>query len=147
MPPATTPSARRQPEKNIFTASAEIPPFDAVRTCVPFNVLVAKGDANRVTVAAEEEVVNATRVQVAGTLVILSLAHGFTSVSPINVTVTSAEATALRSVQNSGSGTLVVGPGFALPDLEVASSGIGGVQVHGAAVQSLQVLASGCGAL
>lgn len=145
------PPARRAPQpeaqRTVVTTSVPLPIFSAVRSCVPFNVLVAVGANNSVTMTAEQEVVNATRVQLAGTLVILSLARGFTSASPINVTVTSSEKGALRSVQNAGSGTLVVGPGFQLPELRIESAGVGGVHVRGADIQRLQVLASGCAGL
>lgn len=91
-------------------------------------------------------------MQTAGNTVILSLQQGFTTLNPINVTITvnssrvdSDNGSKPREVvQNLGTGNLVLGPGFKSGDiLAVSSSGVGGVQVHGIAAENLVVTASG----
>lgn len=68
-----------QQERGFITASATLPPFRALKTCVPFNVLVKSSESANGSLAltAEAAVINATEAAFVGDMLIVALRHGF----------------------------------------------------------------------
>eukprot|EP00201_Polytomella_parva_P021681 CAMPEP_0175047284 /NCGR_PEP_ID=MMETSP0052_2-20121109/5504_1 /TAXON_ID=51329 ORGANISM="Polytomella parva, Strain SAG 63-3" /NCGR_SAMPLE_ID=MMETSP0052_2 /ASSEMBLY_ACC=CAM_ASM_000194 /LENGTH=481 /DNA_ID=CAMNT_0016311131 /DNA_START=477 /DNA_END=1922 /DNA_ORIENTATION=- len=125
----------------VIKTIATLPPFTGARLCVPFNVLIlpppsdsTKMEPNKTVLhfTAEPAVINATLVLLSQSGVLsVSIASGFKSDYPINLTIIATDPSTLKFVQNFGSGNVVVGPGFNLHGIQIASTAVGGVYVYG----------------
>lgn len=139
-----------------------IPSFYAIRSCLPFNVLVLPSNASsnisatgplgspgdntngtgRVVFVAEQDVINATNVTVTNGVLALSLAHGFATRQAIQLTVYTA-LQPLVYAGSFGSGDLVLGPGIHTTSLAIYSSGVSQVKAFNMTVQDLAIVTTG----
>ncbi|GFH17906.1 DUF2807 domain-containing protein [Haematococcus lacustris] len=78
-----------------------------------------------------------------GVLSISIAPGGFATSRTIRCTLTTANASSLRSVQSFGAGTVVVGPGFELERLQVVASGTSPIMLLGPTIEALNVSAAG----
>ncbi|KAJ9517477.1 hypothetical protein QJQ45_024953, partial [Haematococcus lacustris] len=130
--------------------SATLPPFHSVRACVPFIVLIAAPEVaslagnGSLALAADAAVISRVNVSVTRGVLSISIAPGgFATSRTIRCTLTTANASSLRSVQSFGAGTVVVGPGFQLERLQVVASGASSTHVLGPTIEALNVSAAG----
>lgn len=133
-----------------YTATARLPPLIAVRSCLPFNILVKPRNDSEVATLVElrgdQAVVKATvlSASTAG-LLTLSIAQGFVSTNPINLTIYTNDTQTLQFVQNSGAGSVVVGPGYDVNTLDVRTSGLGKVFVLDVQAKLVDITSKGSG--
>ncbi|GFH19361.1 DUF2807 domain-containing protein, partial [Haematococcus lacustris] len=94
--------------------------------------------------AADAAVISRVNVSVTRGVLSISIAPGgFATSRTIRCTLTTANASSLRSVQSFGAGTVVVGPGFQLERLQVVASGASSTHVLGPTIEALNVSAAG----
>ncbi|GFH31464.1 uncharacterized protein HaLaN_30521, partial [Haematococcus lacustris] len=141
--------------------TATLPPFYAVRSCVPFTVFIAapnnaSTDGNgTLVIDADEDVIDnidvsgrtclsarvlsrpsitvsvPSQVSLSNGVLALSISDGFETNNSIKCTITPGNSSGLSHVQNFGIGDLVVGPGFSASRFTVASTGVGNTYVFG----------------
>ncbi|KAG2491469.1 hypothetical protein HYH03_010254 [Edaphochlamys debaryana] len=142
------------PAGGVVTAGADLPgDVVAVRSCLPFNVLVLPGSESgsgpngSILMSAEDAVLGATDISYAPDtgILALSLSKGYESTRVINLTITAANTSSLRYVQNFGPGNVVVGPGFNVSDFNAAATSIGGVLATGLTARRVFVTNTGTG--
>ncbi|KAJ9509684.1 hypothetical protein QJQ45_011323 [Haematococcus lacustris] len=128
---------------------ASLPPFYAVRSCVPFTVLIAapsnaSSDGNGVLlIDADVDVIQRISVSLSNGVLALSVTDDFVTNSTIKCTITPGNASGLSYVQNFGIGDLVVGPGFRSSQFSVSSTGIGSTYVFGLTTSTVRVVSTG----
>ncbi|KAL6758149.1 hypothetical protein V8C86DRAFT_1552181 [Haematococcus lacustris] len=128
---------------------ASLPPFFAVRSCVPFTVLIAapsnaSSDGNGVLlIDADVDVIQRISVSLSNGVLALSVTDDFITNSTIKCTITPGNASGLSYVQNFGIGDLVVGPGFRSSQFSVSSTGIGSTYVFGLTTSTVRVVSTG----
>ncbi|KAG2440060.1 hypothetical protein HXX76_004174 [Chlamydomonas incerta] len=147
----------------------------AVRSCLPFSILIlpanttsggnstagggsggsssgssssdSGGGNATIVMSAEPGVINATDITYseADGILALSLSQGYVTRHVIDLTITTANASSLRYVQNFGPGNIVVGPGFNVSDFSAAATSIGGVLVQGLTAGHAYITNTGTG--
>lgn len=121
----------------------ELEAFEAIKSCLPLNVLVAPtDDGPKLKVDAEEGVVGAVQAEVLDGVLVLSLSETIRTEAPAKVTV-SAPKEGLVMVVNTGSGKLVLGPGFRGEALELSNDGKGELVAVDVEVPGLTVTNNG----
>jgi hypothetical protein len=145
----------QQPQVNQTLAyvNATIPSFYAIRSCLPFTVLVRPEsytgppgtDARdaRIEILADYYVVNATQASVSNGILALSLLHGFETNWPVQITVYTSPSRQLRYAANFASGTLVIGPGLNVSSFEVGNTGVGRVLAYDLTAEALRINSTG----
>jgi hypothetical protein len=143
---------------NLTTSRVDmaLPPFSALRTCLPFNVLLAApapapapptdvtGSVARALIEADYNVINSTTAALEDDTLTLSLAGPFESQSPVNFTIVLAPGSDLRAVSNYGSGLVVIGPGHNATSIRLTAS-LGDLQVINLTASELFFSGAGCG--
>ena len=158
-PPATNGSSagqqQQQPQVNQTLAyvNETVPSFYAIRSCLPFTVLVkpetstsASGEApqgGRIEMLADYYVVNATQAAVSNGILSLSLMRGFETNWPVQVTVYTSPSRQLRYAANFASGTLIIGPGLNVSSFEIGNNGVGRVLAYGLTAEALRINSTG----
>ncbi|KIY97931.1 hypothetical protein MNEG_10034, partial [Monoraphidium neglectum] len=162
---ATAPGAAQPGAANETLVSVDqpIPSFFAIRSCVPFSILVlpskappagapgspganaSAAGAARVLFNASGDVINGTNATVADGVLAIQLAHGFETHLPIQLIVYTDPARPLSYAAAYGSGDVVVGPGAANGSAFEAAGGGGGGRViaTGVDVQRVVITSSG----
>ncbi|GBF95661.1 hypothetical protein Rsub_08643 [Raphidocelis subcapitata] len=148
------------PNATLVTAEQPIPSFFAIRSCLPFNVLVVPsnatlapgaapppGAAARISFTAEPAVLNATNATVASGVLALNLVQAFETSQPIRLTVTAAPGRPVTYAAALGSGDVVVAPGAALNatafEATGGSGGGGSVYAMGVDVDAVKLSSAG----
>ncbi|KAL6760328.1 hypothetical protein V8C86DRAFT_2557342 [Haematococcus lacustris] len=113
-------------------------PFIELRSCVPFTVLIAAP-----TNASTDDVYNKIDVTLLDGVLALSILGDFETNNGIKCTITLGNSSSLSGVHNSGTGNLIVGPGFRAKNFTVASTAVGNTFVFGLNTSTAHVFSMG----
>uniref|UniRef100_A0A383W198 Auto-transporter adhesin head GIN domain-containing protein n=1 Tax=Tetradesmus obliquus TaxID=3088 RepID=A0A383W198_TETOB len=160
---ASVPTGNATDNATTLTLSSvdqQLPPFKGLRSCLPFNILLAAAKENatagndtaassnssssgRIIFQAEFAVINQTVAAIEDDVLTLSLAGGFESRQPINLTVVMPAAAQLRYVANYGSGAVVLGPGHNTTLLRLLAPTVGTIQAFNVTADTLAFSSNG----
>ncbi|KAL6765261.1 hypothetical protein V8C86DRAFT_1034806 [Haematococcus lacustris] len=147
--PSASATASNATSSDDTFGTATLPPFYAVRSCVPFTVFIAaptnaSTDGNgTLVIDADEDVIDNIDVSLSNGVLALSISDGFETNNSIKCTITPGNSIGLSHVQNFGIGDLVVGPGFSASRFTVASTGVGNAYVFGLTTGTARVISMG----
>ncbi|GBF93072.1 hypothetical protein Rsub_05683 [Raphidocelis subcapitata] len=159
--PAVQPSPQASPAPAGGARVSQLPAFDGVVSCAPFTILIepaggtiqppavaagAAPNASSVLLEAEPDASDAVSLQVAGTTLYVSVSGDFETRAPLKLTAR-IPADRLRRAAARGGGTVIVGPGFALPagapPLRLSASGPGALIVRNVSAPAADIRAEG----
>lgn len=119
--------------------------FKAVRSCLPFNLLLAPSDDNEtyaIAIEADGSVAEAINASVVDGVLAIGTVSGFNATGPIKATVTMPKG-ALQNLDKNSASDVVLAPGFELPSLTIMSSVVGRYLVFGVTVDELTIESAG----
>lgn len=151
---ATGPEAPTNMTVNMTSMQQAVPAFTGIRSCLPFNILVAAASTTSdtsssstngsIVIQAEYNVINSTVAAIKDGILTLSLSGGFDSRQPINFTVVVPGGTSqLRYVANYGSGLVVLGPGHNVSSIRLVSPTVGQIEAVNLTAESVSLQSSG----
>lgn len=113
-------------------------PFTAIRTCLPFNLLVTPSDDDSYsfTIDADKSIEQALKLEVADSLLTVTTSKGFNSTTAIKAWV-SLPKDKLLKIEKSAAADLVVGEGFVVDQLDILVNGLGQLSVFGLTANDL----------